>query len=156
MLASGAAGNAPITRAAGREYEALPPERQPAYSARMKELEDLLVLKRKNTQLTDLLKERDRLRLELKRVEDTIEATERLSRQALHAHVLGFTHPSTGQPLRFVSPLPADLCAALLHEHGYRVVGITLNLWDYHASGGNVNLESGCCSIDTMADARAV
>jgi hypothetical protein len=50
-------------------------------SLTVKELEDLLVLKRKNTQLTDLLKERDRLRLELKRVEDTIEATERLSRQ---------------------------------------------------------------------------
>ncbi|MGH7453767.1 MAG: tRNA 2-thiouridine(34) synthase MnmA [bacterium] len=50
----------------------------------------------------------------------------------------------------------SSVAAALLHEHGYRVVGITLNLWDYHASGGNVNLESGCCSIDTMADARAV
>jgi len=50
----------------------------------------------------------------------------------------------------------SSVAAALLHEHGYRVIGITLNLWDYHASGGNVNLESGCCSIDTMADARAV
>lgn len=50
----------------------------------------------------------------------------------------------------------SSVAAALLHEHGYRVVGITLNLWDYHASGGNVNFESGCCSIDTMADARAV
>jgi tRNA-specific 2-thiouridylase len=50
----------------------------------------------------------------------------------------------------------SSVAAALLHERGYRVVGITLNLWDYHASGGNVNLESGCCSIDTMADAAAV
>ena len=50
----------------------------------------------------------------------------------------------------------SSVAAALLHEHGYRVIGMTLNLWDYHASGGNVNLESGCCSIDTMADARAV
>ncbi|NUO80806.1 tRNA 2-thiouridine(34) synthase MnmA [candidate division KSB1 bacterium] len=50
----------------------------------------------------------------------------------------------------------SSVAALLLHEHGYRVIGITLNLWDYHASGGNVNLESGCCSIDTMADARAV
>ncbi len=50
----------------------------------------------------------------------------------------------------------SSVAAALLHEHGYRVIGITLNLWDYHASGGNVNFESGCCSIDTMADARAV
>lgn len=50
----------------------------------------------------------------------------------------------------------SSVAAALLHEHGYRVIGITLNLWDYHASGGNVNFESGCCSLDTIADARAV
>lgn len=50
----------------------------------------------------------------------------------------------------------SSVSAALLHECGYRVIGITLNLWDYESSGGNVNRESGCCSIDTMADARAV
>ncbi len=50
----------------------------------------------------------------------------------------------------------SSVAAALLHEHGYRVIGITLNLWDYHASGGNINFESGCCSLDTIADARAV
>jgi tRNA-specific 2-thiouridylase len=50
----------------------------------------------------------------------------------------------------------SSVSAALLHELGYRVIGITLNLWDYSSSGGNVNRESGCCSIDTMADARAV
>jgi 23S rRNA pseudouridine1911/1915/1917 synthase len=32
-------------------------------------------------------------------------------RQALHARVLGFTHPITGKTLRFESPLPADLRA---------------------------------------------
>ena len=50
----------------------------------------------------------------------------------------------------------SSVSAALLHEYGYRVIGITLNLWDYSSSGGNVNRESGCCSIDAMADARAV
>jgi len=30
-------------------------------------------------------------------------------RQALHAAVLGFAHPISGEPLRFESPLPADL-----------------------------------------------
>lgn len=30
-------------------------------------------------------------------------------RQALHAKVLGFRHPATGQEVRFESPLPADL-----------------------------------------------
>jgi len=32
-----------------------------------------------------------------------------LKRQALHAAVLGFVHPVTGQALRFESPLPADM-----------------------------------------------
>jgi 23S rRNA pseudouridine1911/1915/1917 synthase len=34
-----------------------------------------------------------------------------LTRQALHAAVLGFRHPVTGQALRFESPLPADMAA---------------------------------------------
>jgi len=37
----------------------------------------------------------------------------RLSRQWLHARELGFTHPSTGEQVRVVSPFPADLQAAL-------------------------------------------
>ncbi len=32
-----------------------------------------------------------------------------LKRQALHAAVLGFRHPRTGEPLRFESPLPPDM-----------------------------------------------
>ncbi|MFI5314789.1 MAG: RluA family pseudouridine synthase [Myxococcota bacterium] len=36
-----------------------------------------------------------------------------LTRQALHAAVLGFTHPGTAAALRFESPLPADLARAL-------------------------------------------
>ena len=32
-----------------------------------------------------------------------------LSRQALHASVLGFVHPVTGETLRFESPLPSDM-----------------------------------------------
>ena len=34
-----------------------------------------------------------------------------LGRQALHAAVLGFVHPVTGETLRFESPLPADMAA---------------------------------------------
>jgi 23S rRNA pseudouridine1911/1915/1917 synthase len=34
---------------------------------------------------------------------------QRFSRQALHAHVLAFTHPADGRELRFESPLPADI-----------------------------------------------
>ncbi len=36
-------------------------------------------------------------------------AGKQLGRQALHAHVLGFTHPESDQWLRFVSPLPDDM-----------------------------------------------
>ncbi|MBI3205614.1 MAG: RluA family pseudouridine synthase [Myxococcales bacterium] len=38
---------------------------------------------------------------------------ERLERHALHAMVLGFVHPISGERLRFESPLPADMQAAL-------------------------------------------
>jgi 23S rRNA pseudouridine1911/1915/1917 synthase len=36
-----------------------------------------------------------------------------LPRQFLHAHRLAFRHPRTGEQLSFISPLPADLTAAL-------------------------------------------
>ena len=36
-----------------------------------------------------------------------------LQRQALHAYRLAFNHPTTGQPLAFSSPLPADMQAAI-------------------------------------------
>lgn len=36
-------------------------------------------------------------------------AVEDFARQALHAAVLGFTHPISGEAQRFTSPLPADL-----------------------------------------------
>ena len=37
----------------------------------------------------------------------------RLDRPALHAAVLGFVHPTTGERLRFEAPWPADLGALL-------------------------------------------
>ena len=40
-------------------------------------------------------------------------AADALGRQALHAAVLGFTHPVTGAPLRFESEPPEDFTAAL-------------------------------------------
>ena len=50
-------------------------------SLTIKDLEELLELKKKNTQLADLLRDRDRLRLELRRVEDSIDSLERLNAQ---------------------------------------------------------------------------
>jgi 23S rRNA pseudouridine1911/1915/1917 synthase len=41
------------------------------------------------------------------------EAVEAFPRQALHAGVLGFTHPVNGAAMRFESPLPGDLEALL-------------------------------------------
>lgn len=38
-------------------------------------------------------------------------ALKTLNRQALHASVLGFSHPVSGETLRFVSPIPPDLDA---------------------------------------------
>jgi 23S rRNA pseudouridine1911/1915/1917 synthase len=42
------------------------------------------------------------------------DALQALSRQALHAYMLGFEHPSTGKPMKFRSELPPDL-ARLRH-----------------------------------------
>lgn len=50
----------------------------------------------------------------------------------------------------------SSVAAALLKEQGYRCIGITMKLWDYELVGGNVNHESGCCSLDSINDARAV
>lgn len=36
-----------------------------------------------------------------------------IDRQALHAHILRFLHPLTGQPLEFVAPLPGDMARTL-------------------------------------------
>jgi 23S rRNA pseudouridine1911/1915/1917 synthase len=41
-----------------------------------------------------------------------------LGRQALHAHVLGITHPATGERMRWSTPPPADLQAALATLRG--------------------------------------
>jgi 23S rRNA pseudouridine1911/1915/1917 synthase len=41
--------------------------------------------------------------------EEARQALGNLGRQALHAAVLGFEHPTSGRPLRFESRLPADM-----------------------------------------------
>lgn len=49
----------------------------------------------------------------------------------------------------------SSVAAILLKEQGYDIVGITMKTWDYAASGGNKK-ETGCCSLDSINDARAV
>jgi tRNA-specific 2-thiouridylase len=50
----------------------------------------------------------------------------------------------------------SSVAAVLLKEQGYQVIGITMKLWDYAEVGGNINHESGCCSMDSINDARMV
>lgn len=51
--------------------------------------------------------------------------------------------------------IDSTVTAMLLHEAGYQVVGITMKTWDYANSGGSKK-ETGCCSLDSINDARQV
>ncbi|OZC03400.1 MnmA/TRMU family protein [Rubricoccus marinus] len=60
----------------------------------------------------------------------------------------------------------SSVAAALLHEQGYDVVGVTMKTWDHATTGGKAEAQArakapggkqvGCCSLDDMNDARAV
>ncbi|MEJ2544132.1 MAG: tRNA 2-thiouridine(34) synthase MnmA [Calditrichaceae bacterium] len=50
----------------------------------------------------------------------------------------------------------SSVAAWLLKEQGYNCIGITMKLWDYDRVGGNLNHDSGCCSLDSINDARHV
>lgn len=50
----------------------------------------------------------------------------------------------------------SSVAALLLKENGYNCIGITMKLWDYNRVGGNLNHDSGCCSLDSINDARHV
>jgi len=52
--------------------------------------------------------------------------------------------------------IDSSVTAALLHHEGYEVVGMTMKTWDYANSGGNTGKETGCCSLDSINDARQV
>jgi tRNA-specific 2-thiouridylase len=51
--------------------------------------------------------------------------------------------------------IDSSLAAVLLHEQGYEVVGMTMKTWDYATAGGSKK-ETGCCSLDSINDARDV
>lgn len=51
--------------------------------------------------------------------------------------------------------IDSSVAAMMLHEEGYEVVGITMKTWDY-ASSGSSKKETGCCSLDSINDARAI
>ncbi len=51
--------------------------------------------------------------------------------------------------------IDSSLAAVLLHEQGYEVIGMTMKTWDYASAGGSKK-ETGCCSLDSINDARQV
>jgi tRNA-uridine 2-sulfurtransferase len=51
--------------------------------------------------------------------------------------------------------IDSSVAAVMLHEEGYEVVGMTMKTWDYASSGGTKK-ETGCCSLDSINDARNV
>ena len=51
--------------------------------------------------------------------------------------------------------IDSSVSAILLHEQGYEVIGMTMKTWDYASSGGSKK-ETGCCSLDSINDARAI
>ena len=51
--------------------------------------------------------------------------------------------------------LDSTMAAVMLHEEGYEVIGMTMKTWDYQSSGGK-GKETGCCSLDSINDAREV
>ena len=48
--------------------------------------------------------------------------------------------------------IDSSVAALILHEKGYEVIGMTMKL-DYSSSGGSKK-ETGCCSLDSINDAR--
>ncbi|MAD59739.1 MAG: tRNA 2-thiouridine(34) synthase MnmA [Flammeovirgaceae bacterium] len=51
--------------------------------------------------------------------------------------------------------IDSSVAAILLMEQGYEVIGLTMKTWDYESSGSN-NKETGCCSLDSINDARNI
>ena len=49
----------------------------------------------------------------------------------------------------------SSVASVMLHEQGYEVIGLTMKTWDY-ASSGSSSKETGCCSLDSINDARAL
>lgn len=51
--------------------------------------------------------------------------------------------------------IDSSVAAMLLHEQGYEVIGLTMKTWDYTGSGSSKK-ETGCCSLDSINDARTI
>jgi tRNA-specific 2-thiouridylase len=50
----------------------------------------------------------------------------------------------------------SSLAAFLLQRKGYRVVGLSMKLWDFAEVGGETHPDGRCCSLEALNDARAI
>ncbi len=50
----------------------------------------------------------------------------------------------------------SSVAAVMLKEEGYEVIGITMKTWDYASSGGKTGKQIGCCTLESMNDARSI
>lgn len=51
--------------------------------------------------------------------------------------------------------IDSTVTALMLHNEGYKVIGVTMKTWDYATSvATNSKKETGCCNVDSFNDAR--
>ena len=51
--------------------------------------------------------------------------------------------------------IDSSVASILLKEQGYEVIGLTMKTWDYVSSGSS-SKETGCCSLESINDARNI
>lgn len=50
----------------------------------------------------------------------------------------------------------SSVAILLLKQHGYKVAGATMKLWDFAEVGGDIHRTGGCCDLESINNARTV